>query len=232
MAKRACLILHGLVVERGNRRRTRIDGQGMALQTQQVDLAALEQARIRGAVRSVAGGTTVDLYDRVFEYEWAGLVGVALETDGVACRCGAKLTRFESAVLVVAIRAFYKALVDPMVEGPGERLLHFQVARVTELRLLLTQQVLRFLGVMRIMAIGTSNIALQMRGASEIRMLRSVFVTAQAARATVFGGHVLEREDLGFVAAAFDVFLTGTVTRLTAVPFGATLCVERCGEVG
>jgi hypothetical protein len=97
----------------------------MALQAKQVHLATLKQARIRGAVRGMASGTTVDLYHWVLEDKWAGLVGVALEADVVACGRGAELAHFESAVLIVAIGALYKTFVDAMVEGTGERLLYF-----------------------------------------------------------------------------------------------------------
>jgi hypothetical protein len=179
----------------------------------------------------MAGGTTVDLYDRVLEDKGPGLVGVALEADGVARGGSAELARFESAVRIVAIDALYKAFINAMVEGTGECLLHLQVAVVTELGLLLPHQVLRFLGIVRIVAVGAADIVLQVRGAPEVSVLGAVLVTAQAARAVVFRGCVLEREDLGFVPAAFHVFLTGTVARFTAVPFGSSPCVERRGEV-
>ena len=179
----------------------------------------------------MAGGTTVDLYDRVLEDKGPGLVGVAFEADGVARGRGAELARFESAVRIMAIDALYKTFVNAMVEGAGEGLLHLQVALVTELGLLLPHQMLRFLGIVRIVAVGAADIVLQVRGAPEVCVLSAVLVTAQAARADLLGGRVLEREDLGFVAAAFHVFLAGTVARFTAVPFGSSPCVERRGEV-
>src|SRR5262249_50177846 len=156
-----------------------------------------------------------------------GLVGVALEADGVARGRSAELARFESAVLIVAINALDQAFVNAMVEGTGECLLHLQVAVETELGLLLAQQVLVFLGIVRIVAVGAADIVLQVRGAPEVCVLSAVLMTAQAARADVFGGRVFEREDLGFVAAAFHVFLAGTVARFTAVPFGSSPGVER-----
>ena len=46
VTKRTGLILDSLVVERGNGRRTRVDGKRMAFQAEQVDLTALEEPRI------------------------------------------------------------------------------------------------------------------------------------------------------------------------------------------
>lgn len=105
------------------------------------------------------------------------------------------------------------------------------MARVTQLGLLLPQQELSFLGAVRIVAVGAADIVLKVRGAAEVRVLSAVLMTAQAARADVFGGYALEREDLGFVAATLYVFLAGTVARFTAVPFGSSLCIERSSEV-
>jgi hypothetical protein len=105
------------------------------------------------------------------------------------------------------------------------------MARETELGLLLSQQVLRFLGVVRIVAVGAADIVLQVRGAAEVRVLSAVLVTAQAASTDIFGGRVLEREDFRFVAATFYVFLPGTMAGLATVPFGPSLCVESRGEV-
>jgi len=86
VAKRACLILHCLVVERGNRGCAWIDSQGMALEAKKVDLAALEEAGVRRAVRRVARGATIDLYNWMLEDKWAGLLGMALKANGVARR--------------------------------------------------------------------------------------------------------------------------------------------------
>lgn len=61
--------------------------EGMAFETNQVYLAAFQKARIRGAVRGMAGYTTFNLDRFVFEYEWTGFVRMALVTDGVlSCR--------------------------------------------------------------------------------------------------------------------------------------------------
>src|SRR5262249_15157143 len=104
----------------------------MALQAKEIHLAELEQARSRRAMRGMGGGATVDLYHRVLEDKGPGLVGVALEADGVARGRSAELARFESAVLIVAINALDQAFVNAMVEGTGECLLHLQVAVETE----------------------------------------------------------------------------------------------------
>ena len=55
----------------------------MALETEQVDLAALEQARVRRAMWRMAGNTTLRPNPMVLEDKRPGLVHVALEADRV-----------------------------------------------------------------------------------------------------------------------------------------------------
>ena len=141
------------------------------------------------------------------------------------------MARFESAMWIVAINALYKALVDAMVEGSGECLLQLEVAGVTKLRLFLPHEVLGFLRIVWIVAIGAADIVLKVGGASEIRMLGAILVAAQAASADLFGRRVLKREDLGLVTPAFHMLLAGTMASLATVPFGPVLRVERRGEV-
>jgi len=86
-------------------------------------------------MRRVARNTTFGFNDRMFKYEWPGLIGVAFETNGVISGSRAELARIEPAVRIVAVRALYQSLVHPMVKRSRELLIHFQVAAIAQLRL-------------------------------------------------------------------------------------------------
>src|SRR5262250_1193397 len=88
VAHRTGLVFLRLVVERGNRSRTRIYGEGMALKANQVHLAALEQPRIRRAMWHVAGLAAFDLYCLVLVHKRPSLVRVTLETHRILRRRG------------------------------------------------------------------------------------------------------------------------------------------------
>lgn len=121
---------------------------------------------------------------------------------------------------IMAIDALYEAFVHTMVEGASELLLDLEMAGEAELRLSFLQKELRFLGVVWVVAIGAADIILQVRRAAEIGVFSTVLVAAQAARADVLGGRVLESEDLRFVATTLNVFLARPVASLATVPFG------------
>ena len=70
-------------MERRDARRSAIDGQRVALQAEQVDLAALEQAWIRGAMRRVAGHAALSLDGCVLVNKRPELVNVTLEADRI-----------------------------------------------------------------------------------------------------------------------------------------------------
>ena len=54
-------------------------------------------------------------------------------------------------------------------------------------------------------------------------MFFGVLVATEAAGAGLLWGGIFEREDLGFVAAAIDMFFAGTVASLAAMPFHSFL---------
>ena len=85
VAERARLIFLRLIVEGGYtwRRSAQIRREGMAFQAEQVDLAALQEPRIRRAMGSMTRNTTLDLHRRVLEHKRPGLFCVALVTDSV-----------------------------------------------------------------------------------------------------------------------------------------------------
>jgi hypothetical protein len=125
----------------------------MTFQAEQVDLAALQQARVRGTMRRMTRNATFYFYRFVFIDERPGLVRVAFEADGIFSGGGAQGPREESAVLVMTIRALHHPFIHAVMEGPLKLLFRFLMAAVAQLGLLFLQQVLGFLGMMRIMAI-------------------------------------------------------------------------------
>jgi hypothetical protein len=71
----------------------------------------------------VAGDAAFDFDRFVLEDERPGFIGMAFEANGVFGGGGAQLPGEEAAVLIVAVRTLYKALIDAMMEGPVELLL-------------------------------------------------------------------------------------------------------------
>src|SRR5262249_41940067 len=153
----------------------------MALQAEQVHLAPAEQARIRRAMRRVAGNAAVNLHRRVFECKRTGLVRVAVKTNYVLSRRGTELMGEESAVRVVAVVAGNQSLIDPVMERLGEVGLDLQMASETKLRHGCLQQPRLDSGCMDGVAVDAAHVVLDVLRAQEVRMLLSKFVTAQAA---------------------------------------------------
>ena len=77
---------------------------------------------------------------------------------------------------VVAVHALHQSLVDAVVIRFGKVRLGGGVASVTQLGLLLDEQELFFLGVMRRVAVETSDIATGVGGLGEMRLLVSFAV--------------------------------------------------------
>ncbi len=130
MAHRASLVLLRLVVERGHSRCAfhRTSGRRVALQTEQVDLTALQQTWVRGPVRGMAGYATLGSDPMVLEDKRPGLVHMTLEANLVLRDSRAQLLGEEAAVLIMAIRALHQALVHTVPERLAEVRLGFQVA--------------------------------------------------------------------------------------------------------
>lgn len=135
MAYRASLVFLRLVVKGRRGGRARVYIEGVALQTHEVDLAALEQSRVRRAMRCVARRAPFNLYRRVLIYKRAGFFGVTLKTNGVLRSRGTQLSAQKSTMWIVTVAALNDPLVHAVMEDTVELLLGLQVARVAELRL-------------------------------------------------------------------------------------------------
>lgn len=170
MAGRAGLVFLVLVVRR-------TDGwlgsdialrQRVALQAQEIDLTDLEQPRICGSVRRVAGRTAFRLDGYVLINERSALLGVTLEADLVLFRAGAQLVSDEAAVLVVAVGTLDQSLIHAVAVGTPELGAHLVVTLIAQRgRGCLQQVLLDFRGVNRV-ATGAANAVFQMGGAMEV----------------------------------------------------------------
>jgi len=117
----------------------------------------------------------------------------------------------------VAVIALHQTLIDAVVERFGKIRFGRGVAAVAQLRLVLDEEVLLFLGVMRRVAIQAADLAAGMGGLRKMGLLVPLTVTSQATSARLLPGVILEYENLGFVAPAGDMFRAWTVAAFAAL---------------
>src|SRR5215471_7507489 len=157
----------------------------MTLETQQIDIAAAQQPRIRRSMRRMASDAPFDFHRSMLEREWAGLVGMAIEAE-LILRCSrAELLRQETAMLIVAVAAGQESLIHTMVKRPRKVGLHVQMTFVAELRLRGLQKIPLDLRSMHRMAGDASDIVLLMLGPQEITVLFAEFVAVEASAARI-----------------------------------------------
>ena len=233
VAHGAGLIFLCLVMKSGGSSGADTHGKSMAFETQQVYLRTFQQARIGRSVRCVACRTPFNFDRFVFKGVRSGFVRVAREANQILRPCSAQLARLETAVLIVAVRALHQSLVHAVMEGTVELLLLVQVACVAQIRLPSFQQKLALFGMVRVVAVGAAHSILQVDGTREIAMLFAILVAVQAARAYLLRRNALERENLGLVASALDMFLPRTMHASQPChsgPFFVSKVVTKCGE--
>ena len=83
MAHGAGLVLLRLVMESRNRRRSGVNRESVTFQAEEIDLATLEKPGICRAMRRMARGAAFDFDGFMLVDEGTGLVGMALEANGV-----------------------------------------------------------------------------------------------------------------------------------------------------
>jgi hypothetical protein len=142
---------------------------------------------------------------------------MALVTNKIPIGEFAHLPQPGRAMDVVAITALHQPFVYPMVKGLAKIRLGRRMTAITELRLALYQEALRFLGVVRGMTIQTTHVAAGMRGLSETGLLMFLRMAAQATRGRFLSREILEAYDLAYIAAASHVLRTGAVTGFASV---------------
>ena len=118
---------------------------------------------------------------------------------------------------VMAITALHQAFVHAVMEGLGEIGLFGGMAAVAKLRLVLHQQELRLLAVMRRMAVEAADAAAGVRRLGKMLLRVFLAVAAQAAAAGFLAGKILEGNDFGHVATAGNMLGTGAVAGLATV---------------
>ncbi len=180
----------------------------------------------------VARRAAFDLDGFMFVHERSGFFRVARKANQVLRPRGPQLPRLESAMLIVAIRAFHQPFVYPVMERPVKLLFLVEVTSIAQIRLLRFQQELALFGVVRIVAIGTTHPILQVDRTREIPVLFAILMAIEAPRADLLRRSIFKRENLGLVAPAFDVFLPGSVASFAAVPFRTFLLIQHRHVVG
>ena len=106
----------------------------------------------------MATAAAFSLHWNMFVDEGPLLIDMALVANGVAAGESPYLTQSGGSMRVMAVYALHQSFVHPVVIGLGKVGLRRSVASVAQLRLALDQQVFFILGVMRRVAIDTSNV--------------------------------------------------------------------------
>jgi len=135
VAQGAGLELRRLVVKSGGVTRHRAKADGVALQAQQVHLAARQQPRILRAMRHVAALAALAAQRGMFKDEWPGLLRVTFQANGSLRRSAAQLRWRHSAMLIVAIGAAHQLFIHSMMKWPRKFCDGFLVAAIAKLRL-------------------------------------------------------------------------------------------------
>jgi len=182
VAHGACLVFGGLVVvgPGGPLRR-----EGMTLQAQQVHLAHPQEARVGRTVGGVTTATAFRLDRYMLKNEGSLFVRMATGTNRIPCRHSPHLANGGRAMDVVAVAALDETFVYSMVIRLREVSLGGNMTSVAEIGLCLNEEVLRFFGVVRRVAVQAANIVARMRRCGEVALLVLFAVTTQAAGAGV-----------------------------------------------
>jgi len=171
VANDARLVLRRLIVEGRNARGGKVWRRRMALHAQCVHVGPVEQARIRPAVRRVAGSAAFRLHNVMLINERTSRFGVALDANGVLLCGGLESLFLESAVRVVAIGALHQPLIHFVMEGHGELRLDVGVALIAESRLGNREQLLLVHTGVNAVASDAAYVTLAVRRALKVRVL-------------------------------------------------------------
>src|SRR6266702_224763 len=210
----------------------------MTLQAKSVDVAHIQQTRIRRAVRRVARDASLGLDYRMLVCERPRVLRVALGADRVLIGRRPQVLVLERAMGVVAIAAFDQTFIHSVVEGLRERRLHVRMARIAELRLRNLQQARLRLRLVYAVATDAAHAGFAVGRALKVRMRPRV--AAQASLVHLLRRLLADPSDLGYIAAAFNVGLAAPVATfagraLAAMQqpeLGVRAAVELLGYVG
>jgi hypothetical protein len=118
---------------------------------------------------------------------------------------------------VVTVHALHQTFVHPVVKRFGKISLGGSVAAIAQLRLTLDQQVLLLFGMVRRVAVETTDIAAGVGGLGKTRLFVSFAMAAETAGAAFLPRLSFEHKYLRFVAAAGHVLGAGTMTTLATL---------------
>jgi hypothetical protein len=130
---------------------------------------------------------------------------------------------------IMAVAALDQAFVHSMVIRLREVGLRGCMTSVAEGGLCPNEEMLRFFGMMRRVAVQAPNIVARVRRPREVPLFMFCTVATQATGIGILFRHRLETNDLAHIAAAFHVRGSGTVTGLTTVSVVQRCLEMRCG---
>src|SRR5579859_875348 len=174
----------------------------------------------------MASRAAFDLDGFMLIHKWAGFVGVAFEANQVLRLCRSQLTVLEAAMRIMTIGALHYSFVYAMMERSVELLLLIQVAAVAECWLLIFQQKLALLCMVRVVAIRAGHSVLKVDGACIIAVLLPILMAIEAAGADLLCRCALKRENLSLISAAFDVCFPWPMASFATMPLRAFLCIQ------
>ena len=189
----------------------------MALQTEHVPLAHLEESGIGGSVGRVATGAALGLDGHVLVDERPLFVDMALEADGVSAGERADLAHGRGSVRIMAVIALHQALIHAVVKRFGKIRFGRGMTAVAQLGLGLDEQVLFFFGVMGRVAVDTADVAAGVARFRKMRLPMAFAMATQAARTGLLSRLPRETENPGFVAAPGNVIRAGAMAALAAL---------------
>lgn len=192
-------------------------GIGMALQTKQIHLTDAQKTRVGRSVRGMATRTAFGLDRHVLVQERALFFRVAAEAGGITARRFANLPQARSAVRVMAVVALDEPFIHAVVIGPGKLRALVRVAGIAKFRLLLHQQVFRFGGMVRAVAIDAPDLIAGMGRARRKMLGLGIAVACQATAARLAPGKAGKADNLAFVPSACDVLAARSVTGLASM---------------
>lgn len=162
----------------------------------------------------------------MLEREWPLLIAVALEADRIALRAGAELAGLRASVNVVAIGTANQAFVHPVTKRLVE--LHFVIcmARITQIRLLVNEQVIRFFRFMRTVTGSTTYTVLVVLRPLIVCVFTGIGMACEAAIADRLA-RIVKVVDFGFIATRLDVCRSRAMTGLASMDPGSLCFIGR-----
>lgn len=190
----------------------------MTAQAEKVDIVNLQQSGIGRPMRRVAREATFVCLDwGVLENERAHRIRVAFRADCKLARCRPHLVTCLRAVRVVAITTLNETDIDSMPVRPGKLRFLSCMAAVAELSLRLHQHEVYVGGFVRAVTTGATYAIRQMFRFREVLGFNAGLMTLSADCGSLGRAEGFEPDDLGDVASAINVRLTGAMAGLTSV---------------